>query len=76
MTAETQKTDSQARIALQKYIQDVRNSIPPGSGLAGIEAAMMQHNPTLLLEIMQNLDAEQGISPPRKAKTRKSHQNR
>lgn len=73
MTSLSEKTDSQAHIALRKYIQDVRNSIPPGSGLAGIEAAMMQHNPTLLLEIMQNLDAEQGISPPRKATIRESH---
>ena len=65
MIPDFQKTESQARIALQKYIEDVRKSIPSGSGLAGVEAAMMQHNPALLLEIMQNLDAEQGIFPPR-----------
>jgi hypothetical protein len=72
MIPDFQKTESQARIALQKYIQDVRNSIPPGSGLAGVEAAMMQHNPTLLLEIMQSLDAEQGIFPPRQDNPRES----
>ena len=73
MTPDFQKTETQTRIALQKYIEDVRKSIPAGSGLAGIEAAMMQHNPALLLEIMQNLDTEQGIFPPRKTRTRKSH---
>jgi hypothetical protein len=75
MTSPTPEASPRSKAAFEKYIQDVRNSIPPGSGLAGIEAAMMQHNSALLLEIMQDFDQEQELSPPRKARSGKPYQN-
>jgi len=53
-----------AEQALELYLEQIRNELPQGAGLAEIEAAMIRHNSELLLGIMESLQNEQALFPP------------
>ncbi|MCX7803193.1 MAG: hypothetical protein N2313_09250 [Meiothermus ruber] len=56
---------AKAQQAFERYLEDLEQSLAPGVGLAGIEAAMLRHNPELLRAVMQGLAEEtQALSPP------------
>ncbi len=58
--------EAKARAAFERYIEDLKQEIEPGSGLAGVEAAMMRLSPGMLGKIMESLGAsEEAIFPPR-----------
>jgi hypothetical protein len=55
-----------ARVAFERYLDEVKAEVKPGSGLGGVEAAMLRLNAGLLGEVMESLLAsEQAISPPK-----------
>jgi hypothetical protein len=47
---------AKAREAFERYLEDLEQSLEAGSGLAGIERAMLRHNPEMLRTVMQGLD--------------------
>lgn len=57
--------EAKARAAFDRYIEDLKQAIEPGSGLGGIEAAMMRLSPPMLGRVMESLsESEEAISPP------------
>ncbi|GIW31746.1 MAG: hypothetical protein KatS3mg071_1920 [Meiothermus sp.] len=55
---------AKAQQAFERYLEDLEQSLAPGVGLAGIEAAMLRYNPELLRAVMQGLAEEtQALSP-------------
>lgn len=59
-----EKWEKKARAAFDRYIEELKAEIEPGSGLAGIERVMRELSPRMLGGVMQSLVDEQAISPP------------
>jgi hypothetical protein len=58
--------EAKARAAFERYIEDLKEEIEPGSGMAGVEAAMMRLSPRMLGKVMESLgNSEEAIPPPR-----------
>lgn len=60
-----ERYEVKAHAALERYLGEVKASLPEGAGLGEIEAAMVCHNPRLLNELLKSLHESEASFPPR-----------
>ena len=59
----TERTEKRAKAAFDRYIEDLKMSLPANASFADIEKAMLKHSPQMMRETAEALANAEDFSP-------------
>lgn len=61
--------EARARQAFERYIEDIKASLPPDASFADMERAVMKFSPEIMRSTLEGLAASEDFSPGEEVRT-------